>query len=438
MANSQTKYDAVIIGAGIIGTPVAYELAKKGWKTLNLDKLPAAGYGSTSGSCAIIRTYYSTFEGSAIAYDGINYWRNWREYLDGPGDDEDIIRYHNTGCVVLKTERNNNMAGAASLMDQVGIPYEDWDEATLRKRFPIVDTREFHPPRRHDDPNFGESSGRTIQGAIFFPDGGYVSDPQLAARNVQSATERKGGEFLFNAEVTEIRTEQGRVSGVTLTDGQKIDSPVVVNVAGPHSSHINSLAGLDGTMKITTRALRHEVAHVPAPAGFDYEHEGFVYSDSDIACYSRPETGNHILIGSEDPECDPQIWVDPDDYDEGFTDQWTAQVSRMAQRFENLAVPNQAKGLVSLYDVTVDWGPIYDKSDLGGFYMACGSSGNQFKNGPTAGRMMATLIEACENGHDHDSDPVTFELEFLKRTIDLGFCSRNREINENSTFSVIG
>ena len=42
------KYDAIIIGAGIIGACIAFELSKKGYKTLNVDKLDAAGYGSTS------------------------------------------------------------------------------------------------------------------------------------------------------------------------------------------------------------------------------------------------------------------------------------------------------------------------------------------------------------------------------------------------------
>ena len=41
-------YDAIIIGAGIIGSAVGFELAKKGWKTLNVDRNSAAGYGSTS------------------------------------------------------------------------------------------------------------------------------------------------------------------------------------------------------------------------------------------------------------------------------------------------------------------------------------------------------------------------------------------------------
>ena len=39
------KYDAIIIGAGIIGASIAFELAKKGYKTINVDKLAAAGAG---------------------------------------------------------------------------------------------------------------------------------------------------------------------------------------------------------------------------------------------------------------------------------------------------------------------------------------------------------------------------------------------------------
>ena len=58
--------------------------------------------------------------------------------------------------------------------------------------------------------------------------------------------------------------------------------------------------------------------------------------------------------------------------------------------------------------------------------------------GPTAGKMMAELIQACENGHDHDTNPVEFMLEHLKIPVSMGFASRNREINQNSSFSVIG
>ena len=82
--------------------------------------------------------------------------------------------------------------------------------------------------------------------------------------------------------------------------------------------------------------------------------------------------------------------------------------------------------------------PIYDKSDLPGFYMAVGTSGNQFKNAPVAGKIMAALVEGCEAGHDHDTQPIQFHLDYIDRDISLGAFSRNREINQNSSFSVIG
>jgi sarcosine oxidase subunit beta len=53
-----------------------------------------------------------------------------------------------------------------------------------------------------------------------------------------------------------------------------------------------------------------------------------------------------------------------------------------------------------------DWIPIYDKSDLPGFYMAVGTSGNQYKNAPVVTGMMADLIDKVEAGHDHDNNPL--------------------------------
>jgi sarcosine oxidase subunit beta len=191
-------------------------------------------------------------------------------------------------------------------------------------------------------------------------------------------------------------------------------------------------------MNIKTRALRHEVCHVPSPAGFDYEHQGYVFSDGEVGVYIRPEQGNHILIGGEDPACDAREWVDPDDFNRDFTETWNVQVMRLAQRMPELGIPSQAKGVVELYDVSDDWIPIYDKSDLPGFYMAVGTSGNQFKNAPIVGEMMAELISACEAGRDHDADPLDFHLRHIGRSVSLGFYSRNRAINPDSSFSVLG
>ncbi len=102
---------------------------------------------------------------------------------------------------------------------------------------------------------------------------------------------------------------------------------------------------------------------------------------------------------------------DPDNYDLNFTDRYKCMVMREAMRVSDLTVPDQYQGVVDLYDCSHDWIPIYDKSDLPGFYMAVRTSGNQYKNAPVVGTMMAELIDACEKGRDHDKDPFQFYLQ---------------------------
>ena len=164
----------------------------------------------------------------------------------------------------------------------------------------------YYPAKRPEDADFGAPTGGEVAGGVFFPTAGYVTDPALATHNLQRAAEAHGARFRFKATITEILQESGRVSGVKLADGMALHAPVEINVGGPASSLINAMAGVTDDMTMTTRALRQEVVHVPSPAGFDFERNGIVVSDSDISCYCRPEHGNHILIGSEDPPCDEQ------------------------------------------------------------------------------------------------------------------------------------
>lgn len=434
MTNS---YDAIIIGAGVIGACTAFEMAKAGTKTLSIDRKGAAGHGSTAGSCAIIRLYYSTVESSALAYENWFYWKDWAGYLGGE-DPRGMISYRDVGALVSKVKENNYLEDAARIMDAIGAPYEHWSVERMKEKLPFLDPQLYAPAKRPDQDGFGEPTGGALKGGMFFPRSGYVTDPALAAQNAEYAARRRGAEFLYNADVAEILTEGGRAAGVKLADGRAFRAPVVVNIAGPHSSKINRMAGVYDEMKIKTRALRHEVAHVPAPAGVDWEATGCVTSDSDISTYARPEHGNHILAGSEDPACDEREWVDPDDWNPDFTEQARIQAMRLAQRYSGLPIPNQMRGVVELYDVTEDWAPVYDKTALPGFYVAIGTSGNQFKNAPVVGKMMTTLIRECEAGRDHDSDPVPFRFDNVGMDISIGFFSRNREINEASSFSVLG
>ena len=432
--------DVVIVGAGVIGSATAFELAKRGYKTLNIDKLPASGYGSTSNSCAIVRAHYSTWDGVAMAYEGFFYWDDWNKYLEVE-DERGMAKYMKTGSILFILQGSDHSKKSLKYYKEIGVEHEIWDLETLKKKMPIYSHDSYNGTSRPDeDDSFFDKSGDQIEGAIWTPGSGYVSDPQLATHNLQVATEAKGGEFLFDAEITEIRQSNGQIQGVTLKSGEQIDCKVLVNVAGPHSFIINQMAGVEDDMNIKTKALRHEVHHVSSPPGFDFEKDGVHTSDGDNAIYFRPETGNSILIGSEDPECDPKEWIpNPDEFNPEITDsQWKAQVYRCMRRIPNLEEPSRKRGVVDLYDVSDDWLPIYDSTRIKGYYMAIGSSGNQFKNAPIAGHCMAELIEACEKGQNHDEDPVQVKTVYTGLTLNMGFYSRNREINPNSSFSVNG
>ncbi|MEM9551264.1 MAG: FAD-dependent oxidoreductase [Pseudomonadota bacterium] len=430
--------DAIIIGTGVIGAAIAFELSKLGWRTLSLDRNAQVGHGSTAGSCAIIRMHYSTFDGTAFAWEGYHYWRDWASYLGLPKDAA-LAQFREVGCMTMKTEANGYLKKHMQYSTELGCPFEVLSAAQVLERMPIYSLDSFAPAKRKDDPDFGKPNGQSMDGAVFWPNGGYVTDPALSAQNLIDGARQHGAQVRLRAEVAEILTQAGRVSGVQLSDGVSLHAPVVINVAGPGSSRINAMAGVLEDMTIQTRPLRQEVVHVPSPEGFDFEKDGTIVSDSDIACYVRPEHGNHILIGSEDPECDPHDWAEDDQtYDRNFSDQWTTQAMRYAQRVPSLGIPSATRGVVDLYDASTDWIPIYDKSSLPGFYMACGTSGNQYKNAPIAGKMMAGLIAYCEGGADHDTDPQRFTLPYLQREIDVGFYSRKRPINSESSFSVLG
>jgi sarcosine oxidase subunit beta len=430
--------DAIIIGTGVIGAAVAFELAKKGYKTLSVDRTRMAGQGSTAGSCAIIRMHYSTYDGTAFAWEGYHYWRDWAEYL-GLASSHTLAKFIECGCMVMKTEQNGHLVKHLENSRALNIAVEEWGPDEITRRLPVFDLARFFPVKRRDENGFGEPTSGAVSGAVFWPNGGYVTDPALSAQNLVAAAKQHGSEFKMGVEVTDILKGNGAAAGVRLSSGAEIHAPIVINVGGPGSAHINGLAGVLDKMTIATRPLRQEVVHVPAPDGFDYENRGFVVSDSDIGCYSRPEYGNHILVGSEDPPCDGHVWAENDkDYDRNFTDQWTTQAMRYGQRVPSLAIPSKTRGVVDLYDASTDWIPIYDKSSLDGFYMACGTSGNQYKNAPIAGKLMADLVDYCENGTDHDETPLQFRLPYVDRIINAGFYSRKRAINKESSFSVLG
>ncbi|MYI56594.1 MAG: FAD-binding oxidoreductase [Acidimicrobiia bacterium] len=118
--------------------------------------------------------------------------------------------------------------------------------------------------------------------------------------------------------------------------------------------------------------------------------------------------------------------------------EFETHVVRGARRIKNLGLPHEQRGVVGVYDVTEDWLPVYDRTDLDGFYVAIGTSGNQFKNAAIAAHYMAELIIEVEAGRDHDVDPVVVQGPHLGLPIDLGTFSRNRPLDDDAPSNVLG
>jgi len=443
-AATQNTFDAIIVGAGVMGSSIAFELSKKGMKTLNLEMGLAAGLGSTSASCGIIRTMYSHLDSVKLAHEGYHLWKNWADFIGGH-DENGPAGFTEVPAVVPKVEGamkfiNNGLASQAEL----GIPFEFIDNKALVERFPWLTTTAFGPPRPIDDDQFGQPTGE-IDGALVIPTcTGYVSDTILATQNLQRAAEANGAAFRFKAQVQSVLQAGGRVSGVRLASGEEFSAPIVVNASGPWSKELNALAFAGNDIAddsvVRTRPMRVEVAYPPRPAGLERDEDGCVLTDFDVGIYFRPATGGRVCIGSIEPACDPHDDLETTkEFEDYLSEPADRQMYRAGLRVPALPIPNSAAGVSHMYDKSDDFTPIYDKSALGGYYMAIGTSGNQFKNCGVVGQLMGHLIESCENGHDHDADAIQFKLPLSGQVLNTKTFSRLRGTGAlATTHSVLG
>ncbi len=406
---------------------------------LVVDRNPGPGQGSTSASSAIIRFNYSTLAGVATAWEAHWSWLDWEGFLGGPDEDGSLARFWRTGSLCLDAPAHDR-SKVLRLFDQVGVPYEVLTADEIRQAYPWLDPARHFPPKPVDSDAFWDEPSGEIGGYVT-PDAGFIDDPSFAAHNLATAAERRGVQFLFRATVAGIRQRNGRVSGVELSDGTLVHTPVAVNVSGPSSGHVNDLAGVLGDFAVHTRPLRVETHSVPAPPGFSVEGQpGPLVADIDLGTYFRGTPSGELLVGGAEPECDRLEWLeDPDDYAPSVTrSTYEAQVYRVARRLPELGVPGAPRGIAAVYDATDDWIPIYDKTALPGFYVAIGTSGNQFKNAPLVGGYLRAIIDTCESGVDHDETPACFFLPHTGLDVDLSAYSRRRQPSPDSSNTVMG
>jgi sarcosine oxidase subunit beta len=388
------SYDVILIGGGIMGCCTAFELAQRGVNVAVFDKM-SIGEGPTGHSSAIVRQHYSNELTARMAHYSLGVFRDFSEQVGGE------CGFENTGFVVLVDAKDQaGLEANIALQRSVGIKTESLSPEALHELMP------------------GLAVGDLVA-AAYEPDSGYA-DPYLTVNAYAQAARRHGAAIQTNTEVTGIRFDGDKVSGVDTANGQ-FDAPVVVNTGGPWGAQIAAMAGVDAPIN----PCRVQVSLFKRPPGEPPTHP--VVIDFIQAAYFRPETGNLTLVGLVDP-AEADAIVDPDRFNENVDFDFVVDTGdRLVTRYPAMERSESAGGFASLYAITPDWHPIIDEAPAGsGCFLCTGFSGHGFKLGPAVGRMMADRILQV-------SDPL-----FDTQPFRLSRYAENAQVSGQYEYSIVG
>ena len=351
----------VIVGGGVTGTSIAFHLAGLGVRDVLLLERDALASGGTGRSVGIVRQLYPTPETTQMVVRSLEVFRNFGEAVGGRAD--------YVACGALIGVGPSMRATLEALVTR---------QRTLGVRAEVLAPAEVARVEPHIDP-------AGLGAVLWEPDSGY-GDPTSVTLGFAEAARRRGATIEQGTGVTAIHQRGGRVTGVTTTGGETIDTPVVVNCCGLWAPALARLAAVELPIVVG----RHPVFVVERDAAFGPPHR--VYLDLAGGAYARPETGGLTLTGSlTDDEAnhpmDPALLGAEVGHGEA-----EEALERTARAMPRLAEARYRRGWAGAFDITPDWMPILDETALGGFWVAAGMSGHGFKLSPAVGEMMAALI----------------------------------------------
>ena len=351
---------AVVIGGGVMGASILFNLAKRGVDGPVLLERDTLGSGSTGRSSGAIRMHYSTEVNARLAWESLHVFHNWGDEVGGDGD-PGFVR---TGYMVIAPEREvDGFRHNIAMQRGVGIDTRivNWQDAKdLAPDFHLGEDEHF---AWEDQSGHGDPSGT----ALAFT---------MRAREL-------GATVVLESPATSVEVENGRVVGVR-TGAELYATDTAVIATGPWSSRF--LGHLD--IDLPLLATRHEVILIRRSETGVGQHPGG--GDMANLIYFRPEADNLTLVGNGNREEE----ADPDTYNQRASTDYVQDVwSRLAMRIPGIADGQLAHGYAGLYTTTPDLHPVMDRVDgIEGLYICTGFSGHGFKLAPAVGVCMAELI----------------------------------------------
>jgi sarcosine oxidase, subunit beta len=356
--NSRSKTaDIAILGAGVMGTAIAFHLAKrKAGKIVVIDKGHVA-QGGSGRSSALIRMHYSYPPEVQLALVSLHLFEHWRDAVGEDGD------FRKTGFVrIVHPGETERLKQNVEMQRQLGVRVKLIDR---------VELKELEPDWTVDD----------VELAAYEPDSGYGDGAGVA--NDFLARARELGVVYQSKTRASLRIERERVLGITTDDGE-IAAPVVVVATGPWTRPLFQQAGLD--LPIETEY--HQVAILKnAP---DMKGGGCACIDSVTATYFRSDAHDKFLIGDFYGQRD----ADPDNFPQRASDQELEEIiDRASRRVPKLENAEVMRGVTGVYDMTPDSRPLLGEfPGVGGLFVCAGFSGMGFKISPAIGLVMSELL----------------------------------------------
>ena len=232
-----------------------------------------------------------------------------------------------------------------------------------------------------------------IRGGTFCAEDGYA-DPYMVAMGFAQAAQRLGVRIEELTRVTAIQLEGNRIAGVVTSRGS-VQTPVVVNAAGPWAADVGRMAGIE----LPVLPYRRQ-AFMTRP--FDlFPKPVPMIIDQDATFYFRgAEPG--LIMGMSDPDEPPSYHLQTD---RGFMERVVEAAVHRAPRIENARI---LRGWAGLYEVTPDDNPIIGRiPHRPGFFCAVGFSGHGFQHGPAVGQVLSLLIAGQPS--DLDIEPFFWD-----------------------------
>jgi len=359
---AQTFADYVVIGAGFAGAATAYQLARRGARSVHiLEQEAVAGVHSSGRNAAFIRQVISDPALAVLAIEG-------RTFITAPPADFPLrVDYNPIGCLLLARGTEwRELARDADNAKSMGLDVECWSPTEARKTLPLIERGRF-------------------DGAVWCPSDGIVDIHALLSGYLKAA-QTNGAVVHYKTQVRGIRVQDGRVAAVE-TDTEVIGAGAVINAAGPWTGLIGAMAG---AAPLRFRPCRRHLFVTP-PLSWVKSSWPFVLNTSD-GVYFRPESGGLMLCACDEDE------VAPDDaLVNGATLELLADRLRLAYPdFPDVPIARHWAGLRTFADdgrFVIGWDPA-----VKGFFWVAGLAGHGVTTSSAVGALAAAaLLDGKEN-----------------------------------------